>query len=377
MTGILPPRSAPQGLRAWLVRLAGSRRFQTLAARLPVIRHIARAEGAAIFDLVSGFVQSQALRALVELDILHRLRPGPLAAEDLSAPCGVPAARLAVLLQAGAAMGLLSRRGQGRYALSMRGAALLAVPGLEAMIRHHAAFYADMADPVALLRGGGETELARFWPYVFGASGAQDPEVARTYSNLMAESQVLVAEDTLRMVDFRPVRRLMDVGGGSGAFLAAVGQAYPHLRLTLLDLPAVAPQAEARLTGAGLAGRFDLMPGSFRDGPLPAGADAISLVRVLYDHDDSTVASLLEQAHKALPPGGRLIISEPMSGGETPDRATDVYFAFYTMAMQTGRTRSADEIAALLAAAGFAEIRKIPGFRPFVTSVVTAKKLRP
>jgi demethylspheroidene O-methyltransferase len=168
----------------------------------------------------------------------------------------------------------------------------------------------------------------------------------------------------------------MDVGGGTGAFLAAVGAAHPHLALDLFDLPVVLQGAGERLSGAGLSGRVTLHPGSFRDDPLPSGADAISLIRVLYDHNDSTVARLLAAAYEALPAGGRLIISEPMSGGENPDRTTDVYFAIYTMAMQTGRTRSAAEIAALLAQAGFVSIRIRAGFRPFVTSVVTAEKAK-
>ena len=75
-----------------------------------------------------------------------------------------------------------------------------------------------------------------------------------------------------------------------------------------------------------------------------------------------------------LPPQGRLIISEPMSGGAQPDRATDVYFSVYTLAMRTGRTRSAVEITALLSAAGFANIVAQTGFRPFVTSVVSATR---
>jgi demethylspheroidene O-methyltransferase len=63
-----------------------------------------------------------------------------------------------------------------------------------------------------------------------------------------------------------------------------------------------------------------------------------------------------------------------MSGGDRPDPATDVYFAVYTLAMQTGRTRSAVEITALCAAAGFQDIRARRGHRPFVTSSVTARR---
>ena len=70
-----------------------------------------------------------------------------------------------------------------------------------------------------------------------------------------------------------------DVGGGTGAFLCAVGAAHPALRLDLFDLPAVMAGAAARLGQAGLGARVTLHEGSFRDDPLPRGADAITLVR--------------------------------------------------------------------------------------------------
>jgi demethylspheroidene O-methyltransferase len=367
------PGNAPRR-NGWLLRLAASRRFQAWAARMPVLRRVARAEGAALFDIVAGFVNAQVLMAMVELRLLERLADGPQRPEILAGHCGLPPERMQILLQAGAGLGLLRKHRDGQFGLSLRGASMLGVPGLSQMVLHHRALYADLADPVALLRDGSNTALARFWPYVFGAAGAVDPGVTATYSELMAESQVLVAEDTLQMVSLAGVRRLMDVGGGTGAFLCAVGAAYPGLQLSLLDLPAVLDPAGQRLDRAGMGGRVTLHPGSFRDAALPQGADAISLIRVLYDHDDSTVKQLLRACFAALPKGGRLIVSEPMSGGAVPDRSTDVYFAMYTLAMQTGRTRSSAEIARLLAEVGFATIRTQTGFRPFVTSVVTGVK---
>ena len=101
------------------------------------------------------------------------------------------------------------------------------------------------------------------------------------------------------------------------------------------------------------------------------GADTICLVRVLYDHSDDTVEALVAAVFAALPPGGRLIVSEPMSGGDRPDPATDTYFALYTLAMGTGRTRSAARIGALLRGAGFTAVRGHRTHRPFVTSVVS------
>ena len=370
-----PARAARSGRGGgWLTRAWMNPRLHAAVARLPGLGRIARSEGEAMFGLVGGFVNSQILLALAELGVLDALVAGPQSAAALARPAGLAEDRMAILLQGGAALRLLKRRRDGRFALTRRGAVLLGVPGLVGMIRHHAVFYRDLTDPVALLRGGTETELARFWPYVFGAGGATDPQVTATYSTLMSDTQGLVAEDTLRCADLTGVTRLLDVGGGTGAFLAAAGARYPALDLALFDLPAVVGPARARCAAAGMADRVTILPGSFRDDPIPTGADAISLVRVLYDHADDTVINLLAAVYAALPKGGRLIISEPMSGGDVPDAITDTYFAFYTLAMGTGRTRSAARIAELITAAGFDQVTIRPGPRPYITGLVLARK---
>lgn len=362
------------GLTRWRNRLVASRGFQRWAARFPLTRGIARRDGEAIFDLVAGFVHSQVLFALVQTRLLHHLRDGKLSPRQMSGLIDMPADRAEVLAQAATALGLMTRTRKGFYGLSQKGAALIGVPGLEAMIRHHDVLYRDLADPVALLRGETEPELAGFWPYVFGEGARMDPEIAARYSDLMADSQGLVAEDTLRTVSLKGVSCLMDVGGGSGAFLSAALAAHPRLRGMLFDLPQVAPSAAARFDRAGLSGRIAISSGSFREQDLPGGADAISLVRVLYDHSDDTVRLLLARAFAALPVGGKLIVSEPMSGGAQPERAGDAYFALYTLAMGTGRTRSAAQIAQLLQEAGFDEVTAHRATRPFVTSVVSARR---
>ena len=366
------PPSPRIGLRQRLIRLVADPAFQARAARVPFLRRLVRAEGEAMFDLVAGFCHSQVLLALVRLDLPAQLLDSPADTATLAARSRVPADRMVVLLNAAASLGLLRRR-RDLWSLTTRGAALAGVPGLQGMIAHHDVLYRDLTDPVAFFRGEVETELAAFWPYVFGATGATDPGVTATYSALMADSQLLVAADTIAAVDWSASRRVLDVGGGTGAFLTALGQAQPHLALDLFDLPAVAPGAAARFAAAGLTARASIHPGSFRDGPLPQGADTITLVRVLYDHADDTVLALLRVVRSALPPGGRLIVSEPMTGGDRPRRAGDAYFALYCMAMRTGRARSAARIADLLRQADFAVPHRQPRpARPFVTTVITA-----
>ncbi len=367
LSRITPRKSKGQ----WLTRLLASPDFHRKMARIPLLRRIVRSEGEAMFDLVAGFCHSQILMALVKLDIPNLLLDAPRTRDDLSHRCAVPPERMSVLLNGAQAIGLIKQRG-GIVRLTSRGAALAGVPGLQGMIAHHDVLYRDLADPVAFFRGEVETELAAFWPYVFGATGASDPETAQRYSALMADSQALVAEDTLAAVSFSGVSNLMDIGGGSGAFLAAAGQKEASLHLTLFDLPAVVPAAISRFVTAGLDKRATIVPGSFRDDPLPIGADMISLVRVLYDHSDDTVRQLLGDVHGALPKGGRVLISEPMTGGEAPQRAGDAYFALYCMAMRTGQARSPDRIIELLSEAGFSSVKKHPSRRPFITTVIEA-----
>ncbi len=205
------------------------------------------------------------------------------------------------------------------------------------------------------------------------AAPPSDHEAER-YSRLMAVSQAMVSEEVLRAIPGGRFRRLMDVGGGSGAFLAAAARRWPRLTGVTVDLPPVAAAGGGAVREAGLGARLSAAGRNFLTDPLPEGADAASLIRVLYDHDDAAAAALLARVHAALPPQGWLVVAEPMSGGARPERAGDAYFGFYTMAMTSGAPRSAERLSVLLAEAGFVSIRRLPGGRPFVASVLLARR---
>lgn len=361
--------------RSWNLNLMFSNeKFQSWASNFPLIRRIARKEGEDIFDLIMGFVNAQVLWALVELRILNYLLDGPKHVSDIALATALPQERAEILMNSATALGLTKRRADGVYALGRKGASLLGVPGLMDMIRHHVHFYRDISDPVALLRDEVDTELSHFWPYVFGASDSAPMDVTENYSHLMAASQKLVAHDTLRMVIFGSGNKILDVGGGTGSFAIELVRKFTDVSVDIFDLPQVKSAAEAHLSANGFLERIGFKPGSFRDEPLPSGYDAITLIRVLYDHADSTVMALLQRTYDALPKGGKLIVSEPMSGGDRPHRAGDVYFAFYTMAMRTGKVRSANQIAKMCKKIGFQSslIPKAP--RKFITSAVISVK---
>lgn len=356
----------------WRNARLSSAGFQRWAAAFPLTRPRARAEAAALFDLVAGFVHAQVLACVVELDLCKILARGPLGEAALAAQCDLPTPSMRRLLRAAAALGLVEPLGDA-WALGPRGAALHGNPGVAAMVAHHREFYADMADPVALLRrGGGGGALARYWGYARNpaAAAAADDRVA-AYSTLMATSQPMVAAQVVAAYDFARHRRLLDIGGGEGAFVRAVAAAAPRVELALFDLPAVVVRARVALGASGLD-RVATHGGSFFDDALPTGYDVVTLVRILHDHDDAAVLLLLRRFRATLAPGATLIIAEPMAG-DRPGRVADAYFGFYLLAMGSGRARSANELRAMLAATGFAASRLVPTPLPLVTSLIVAK----
>jgi len=350
---------------AWRNRLVGSARVRRLASALPPARPVARRYASDLFDLTAGFVYSQVTAAMVESGLLAALRTGPLSTEEAAKQARVPCEGVATLLKAAASLNLAERVGE-RWTLGRRGAALLASPGLPEMIAHHRLLYADLADPLAMLRGERPGALARLWHYDEQA----DPDSLAAYSRLMAASQPMVAEQALAAYRFGRHRRMLDLGGGEGAFIAAVARAAPQLRFGLLDLPPVIERAGQRLAAESLTERVQLHPGSLHAGPFPSGYDLMTLVRVLHDHDDAPAAAILRAACEALVPGGRLLIVEPMAGGHPAGHA---YFGFYLAAMGSGRPRMPSEIKEMLSAAGFARPRLLRTPLPLVAQAIIAK----
>lgn len=382
------PRHAPQArlgaigrVREWLFdwrdrRLTDPRWLRTMS-RLPLVRRLARRESDALFTLVVGFTHSQVLVACVRLGLVDTLaREGPQTTETLATRWSMPRDAAERLLHAAASLRLVDRRAGGRWGLGRRGAPIVAQPAIAAMVEHHAALYRDLADPVALLRGRRDrTALADWWPYVDDGTDPRSLDDARIapYSALMSSSQPLVAAQVL---DAYPLHRhdcLLDVGGGEGVFVQSVAEHDARPRLMLFDLPAVAARARRRLDEAGLGTRVTVHGGSFFDDALPGGADVVTLVRVLFDHPDDRVSALLRQVRAVLPPGGTLLVAEPMADDTGAHAPGDAYYALYLLAMGHGRLRTPARIGELLTEAGFDEVRECPTPLPVQARVLVAR----
>ena len=365
-------------------RLYASAAFHRAASSFPLTRPFARRRTREVFDLVAGFVYSQVLSACVKLDLFRKLSQGPMTLAQLALHCQMSNEATDRLLAAAISLRLIEsrgtdERGQSRYGLGVLGAPLVENEGVLAMIRHHDTLYSDLADPVALLRGQGPAPaLSGFYPYTADDAPAHAGELAPdhvgNYSQLMAASQPLVAAEILDAYSFDRHHRLLDVGGGEGRFLCSVGARAPHLQLTLFDLPAVAERAKSRFATAGLAQRANAIGGNFLSDPLPTGFDIVSLVRVIHDHDEQRALTILRAIHAALPPGGTLLLAEPMAGTPGAEAMGDAYFGFYLLAMGRGRARTATQLSALLTQAGFSAIRAVPTRIPLQVRMLVATR---
>lgn len=138
---------------------------------------------------------------------------------------------------------------------------------------------------------------------------------------------------------------VVDVGGGTGAMLAALLRLRPGLRGTLLDLPRTVARAGAILDAAGVADRVELAPQSFFD-PLPCRADLYLLRGVLNDWSDHEAGAILRRCAEAAWPTGRVVVLKSVRPDDEPAR----------LGMETllagGRNRTISEFRQLAAEAG-------------------------
>ena len=305
-----------------------------------------------MFDLCNGFVYSQVLFACVRLNLLQTLHEKSQTIDEIAVFSNLPLEGARRLVMAAASLKILEPRSGERFGLGEAGAAILGNPGLQGMILHHEHFYQDLQNPVALLsERTNKTALSNYW-YYSAKTDHNDSEraVMTTYSDLMSETQTVLADEVLRSYRFGQHQHVMDVGGGDGAFLRAVHANAPDLKLSLLDLPTVVELAGQRLQSDGIP--VTARAGNMFEDAWPEDADLITLIRVALDHDDEKVEILLKRARAALKPGGVLLLAEPMT--DSP-KVGFAYFGFYLWAMGSGRARSSSELRAMLERAGFSE----------------------
>jgi predicted O-methyltransferase YrrM len=165
------------------------------------------------------------------------------------------------------------------------------------------------------------------------------------------------APDVVAAVNPVGAGRLLDIGGGSGAYMLAFLDAQPAMRATLFDQPPVIEMARRRVQEAGMTDRVTLMPGDFYKDELPAGHDLALLSAIIHQNSPEENEELYRKIHRALDAGGRIVIRDHVM---SPDHTQPLEGALFAVNMlagtKGGSTYTFEEIKAGLTAAGFTRI---------------------
>lgn len=168
------------------------------------------------------------------------------------------------------------------------------------------------------------------------------------------------ASQVAQSMDAAGAKRLLDVGGGSGAYAIAFALANPDLRAEILDLPQVTPIAARHIREAGLELRVTTRDGDLTRDSLGEGYDLVLLSAICHMLGEDENLDLLGRVYSALAPGGRLVIRDFIL---EPGRTAPPHAALFALNMLVGTRRGNSyteaEYDSWLRAAGFREVRRL------------------
>lgn len=314
----------------------------------------------ALYGLID-LISPMAVRVAATLRLADRIAAGISALPELAAEVGADPNALGRLLRYLVARGVFAELEPGRFAIT-GSAEPLRDDHPDGLRR-----WLDLTDAIgrADLAFGALLDVVRTgqpgYPMVHGrgfwADLAADPGLTASFDALMAANREWSAP-WLVAQDWSGTQHVMDVGGGNGALLAALLQTHPHLRGTVVELPATAAAADATLTTAGLSGRYEVITGTFFD-PLPTGADTYLLNSILHDWNDADATAILRRCAEAAGPDGRVLLGELVATGDE-DRLAFTHIDLRMLVYLGGRERTLKEFTALTGAAGLAITAVIP-----------------
>jgi predicted O-methyltransferase YrrM len=191
-----------------------------------------------------------------------------------------------------------------------------------------------------------------------GAEGHQESWTEAFIAAMHARAQRSAAQVVQAVQAVNP-QRMLDVGGGPGTFSIAFAQAYPELRVEVMDLGAVVPMARQNIQEAGLSGRVTVREGDLRTDVLGEGYDLILVSAICHMLDESENRDLLRRCAHSLARGGQLVIRDFILD---PDRAGPPAAALFALNMLVGTRRgnayAEADYGQWLVEAGFQDIRR-------------------
>jgi len=310
-----------------------------------------------LIALIQSASLSQVACVAAELRIADLLASGPKDADELARATDTHAPSLHRLLRALASLELCTERNDGSFELSPMSSLLRtdAPDSLRSWLLWCCRYqWSDWGNLLYSVKTGESARKLATGTDGFGHL-QRDPRAAAIFNGAMVEMTRLIAAEVMRAYDFSGLRRIVDVGGGHGALVAAVLEAHPALRGVVFDLPHAIEGARTYLTSKGLAERCDLMTGDFFE-QVPGGADAYLLKNIVHDWNDEQSGRILRNCCDAMPRNGRLLLIERIMPGrlEASSFHRSIVWADLTMLLGPGGCqRTEAELRALLGASGF------------------------
>lgn len=316
--------------------------------------------------MVNGYQISQALHVAAVLGLADLLAARPRTGDDLADATGCHPPTLYRLLRALAGIGVLDEADDRRFALTDLGSGLRsdapkAIDGWAAFIGqpYYWQAWGDLLHSVRTSENAfRHLHGTDPWSY-----RSLHPELSAGFDRAMTSLSRQVAAAVLAAYDFGAYATIADIGGGNGAFLAAILLKHPATRGVLFDQAHVVSGAGPLLREVGVADRCEVVGGSFFEAVLP-GCDAYVLKAILHDWEDDRCVEILRACRAAMSHGSALLIVERELGG--PNEAPDAKLSDLNMLVGPGgRERTHDEYARLLDAADL----RLTGVTPSASGV--------
>lgn len=343
-----PFPAAPPG---FLVRcVLGLRRFL-----LQLADRLSPAE-LAVFDHSTGIASTALIGAVARYAIPDFLaRHGPSSADAIASGLGLNADAVHRSLRALANRGVFSMSDEGEFRNNRLSRVLCS--GRLARGREWALYFSSGSNAAAWLDlprtlESGESAFTRVhgmtvWDWFDG-----HPDEREIFAHCMMGITVMDAPVIAGLYPFSEIKRLCDVGGGRGTLLSEIVLRHPELQGVLYESPGVIDSARELLAKRGVAGRIELIAGSFFES-VPSGCDAYLMKNILHDWDDATCERLLSNVRRAARQGDRIILCESIVDRCSRDVMATRADLQMMLICDNGRERSLEQLSALLGAAGF------------------------
>lgn len=305
-------------------------------------------------ELIRGFMASRAVLTALELDIFTAVGTGSTAAQ-IATRIECDARAIEMLLNTLVSLKLLAKR-EGTYTNSAVAARFL-VEGSPDSARtgqlHMANLWKRWSTLTDAMRTG--TSVA---PKT--TSGSVKPFIAAMEVNARGRARAVA-----QAVQLNGTKKMLDLGGGSGAYSIAFVKAAPELRSEIIDLADVLPITEDHIRKAGLTDRIATRPGDMLTEPLEADKyDLVLLSAICHMFSPEENQQLLKRAYKALSPKGRLVISDFVLDAEkTAPRFAALFSLNMLVGTRAGASYSEPEYRDWMKQAGFTEAKlvRMPG----------------